>query len=362
MIESEAVQAPDPARVTVGYALIAQLVGPAIDDAPVPRPLDVMLAQRVGGRALQWHELGHLLHSIRGEPHFADHVCKLQSADRGVVDAKLAELSTLAVLRGRSKPARLGHVARWANRVPDIIFGAGPGWDLEVSRLEFPSTYEEAHQLRALVEQRVWELLHAESRALFVNVTFAGFARELMPRVKAALLEFQTAVAKREAGGPLELVAGFTFEWRPARPPFVHASGATVFGGDPNGAERVGQRLYAKVAEEAEQVGPGGVVVIHTETLACEAFGDDEMAFYVNALSAIESLVNAHPRLAAVGIVEQVVASRMPSAGAGIVRGAPAARPAGNHWQRLIWIASSPRARGGPPTSARRWLAPPYPW
>lgn len=360
IVEAEVRTRADPVRVRHGYELLGEILGEPAEGTRV-KPVHQMLGVVYGDHPPEWHELGPLLGAMRSTPGFSEHRDKLLDDDQHVVQAKLAELSTLAVLLRNKVPAVLGRDPRPNGRVPDIMFGPSHQWDVEVSRLELPKTWDDAGALAARTEQQLWQFIRETGRAFVIIVEFDGYPGDLWPGVESAVGAFRRAAAASSTGEKQQLAPGFTFTWREDRPPFVFASGARVLGFDPAGNERVGQRLAAKIEEEASQVERGGVVLIHTEMLAIEGLGEDADALYANVLRDVRVSPNAR-HVGAIGILEHVVASRLP----GLVRPSTArARSArvggGGRWQRLLWVSRDGGA-GVLPRRAAQWFGPPYPW
>lgn len=358
VVDVEASNTSDPARVRRGYALLREILGaaPEPDDGPL-RPIDGFLGAILGGGPMQWHELGFMLDGLRREPGFDGHLARLRSEDQETVRGKLAELSTLHVLRAAGQPARLARDKARGNKVADILLGPEERWDVEVSVLDLPSTWEAAMNLRQRIQARLGAVMQTVGRSFTVNVRLRGYAYELAPRVGEAATAFANAVASESTARDRELIPNFIFSWSPGSP-FICVGETTILGADPNASERAWTRLYAKVVEEAAQVRPGGIVLIHTEALAIEAAGENARTLYDAVLGELATyLVGSH--LGAIGMLERVVAERL--SGGPPEKWSSVARRSESKWQRLLWLPNR-ACSGGPPLRAERWFAPPYPW
>lgn len=358
VIEGEAEASADADRVRRGYALLEAILG-APAGIGLPKPIHAMMATQYGGRPLEWHELGFLLEELRGEPGFGVHLARLLSDDLGTLRGKLAELSTLLVLRRARQPARLARESDTDDKVCDILVGANEQWAVEVSYLDMPSTWDESVAFGARMQRRLFSVMQSLGATFFVDVTVRGFARELAQLEANAADAFARAAAASASGRDIELVDGFRFSWSPSTP-FVNVGGCTVLGADPGASERVWTRLLSKVTEEAAQVSRGGIVLIHSETLAIEAAGEDASSLYEVVLRELDAYVK-QSHLGAVGVVEQLISERLSDPGPSRRLRTTSRRVAGAHWQRLLWLENR-QCRGAPPRKAAQWFAPPYPW
>lgn len=361
VIEREAEVSADADRVRRGYALLEEILGgPAGGGAP--KPIHAMMATQYGGRSLEWHELGFLLEELRGQQGFDVHLARLLSDEHRTLRGKLVELSTLLVLRRARQPARLARESDssiTSDKVCDIILGSCEQWGVEVSYLDIPSTWAESVAFRKRMQHRLVAAMQNLGVTFAINLEVRGYARELAQFEADAANAFARAAAASPSGREVELVDGFRFSWSRSTP-FVNVGGCTVLGADPGASERVWTRLLSKITEEAAQVSRGGIVLIHTDTLAIEAAGDNTSPLYEVVLRDLDDYVK-RSHLGAVGVVEQIISERLSDPGSARRLRTTSRRAGGAHWQRLLWL-HNPQSQGAPPRNAAQWFAPPYPW
>ena len=257
----------DAGAIQSGYQSLREALGEAVFSGDRTGPLAQYLSNAVPGNLRESSTLGQQLVGLRAECRsriFDGLRRRLLSADHDTVLGVLAELHVLLTLRQRHVPVRLLET-RSHRRSADLTIDGNPPTDIEVSYLGLGSAWRLAEELRGRLEVLLTPL--ARDNHLFVQVRCAGFAGELLRHVPRAIEKFGHRV-RDLLPWDAELVPGLTFSVLHCSPGWVIVSGATIRSANPFANESLLVRLPAKMAEEALQVRPGGIVFIRTSELS----------------------------------------------------------------------------------------------
>lgn len=275
--------------------------------------------------------------------------------------AAVAERIVLALLRERGlEAASAVPTGRSGERCPDIVIGPPHHRDVEVSMLDLPRTWTDAHELGDLLRNRLHAVMLEEETAAAVTVELKGYARTLLDRVPAVVDAFRRGLVAGRLQS-IELVPGFVFTIEAARIPFVHVVGATVYGADDSRNESVSVRMWSKMDSESVQVRDGGIVLIWTTELLTRALAErgEEKSIYESVRADLVKHGELHRHVAAYGVLEIACASALSAAE---VQPPAEVRDSqeGAIAQRLLWVPN-PHAARPLDRDAVHWFAPPYP-